>query len=130
MQDFRRAVRDHSPQSPCDWRRGLETEVSLAASHLLAVQSEQVPPEAVSFLCGCWQDQPGSVYKLFAGGVGAFHVETTCPNGHVAMVCGREHIMCGRCRSELEICDSNGVFWRGRSECGAFLWRRAKPEIW
>ena len=33
------------------------------------------------YLCGTWQDQHGSVYKLSLGRQGTFHVETTRPNG-------------------------------------------------
>ena len=68
MQEFRRALRDQAPQSPIDWLGGPEEA-----------------PAAASFLCGSWQDQRGSVYKLLPGREGTSHVETTRPSGQDAL---------------------------------------------
>ncbi len=124
MQEFRRVLRDQAPQSPIDWLGGVEAEEPPAAA-------------AASFLCGCWEDQRGSVYKLLPGREGAFHVETTRPSGQtrftrdlvrVALARGREKTIWGCCRYELERCGSNALLWRGLSERDTFLWRRVVPE--
>ncbi len=135
LKDFRRAIRDQAPQSPLEWLGGLEAPAAVASPR--DCESAEELPAAVSFLCGCWKDQRGSVYKLAPGRAGAFHVETTRPNGQrrytrdlvrVAMVRGSEKAIWGRCRYELEHCGSNALLWRGRSECDAFLWCRVIPR--
>ena len=132
MQDFRRAIRDQAPQNAPEWLEAQGSEITPAISPI-DVESTDESPTDLAFLCGCWEDQRGSVYTLSPGRAGAFHVETTRPNGQQrytrdlvrsALVRGRQATIWGRCRYELECRGSNTLLWRGLSEHDVFLWHR------
>ena len=133
IQYFRRALRDHIVQSPAEWLGGLlEAEVTPTTSFSeLDIDNDSSAVEI--YLCGTWQDQHGSVYKLSLGRQGTFHVETTRPNGRqrytrdlvsVVATRGNHKIIWGRFRYEMERHDSNALFWRGFSEHDVFIWHR------
>ena len=133
MQDFRRALRDQVRQSTLEWLgESLESEAPPAVSPIDFEGADESPVVGI-YLCGSWQDQRGSLYKLTPGCAGAFHVETTRPNGQrrytrdlvrITLVRGRQETIWGRCRYELERRGSNALLWRGLSEHDVFLWRR------
>ena len=116
-QAFHRSLRNQAQQSPIEWLGGFNTE--------------ELP--AHGFLSGNWQDQRGSIYKLFPGSGGFLHVETTRPCGEmrytrdllkVTMVRGHEKTIWGCCRYELERRGPDELLWRGKSANDVFSWRR------
>jgi hypothetical protein len=131
VQDFRRALRDGVPQNPIAWPE--------AANPLGEFREKEAEGLHVTmrFLCGCWVDQSASFYKLSPGPGGALHVETTRPSGQkrftknlvrVAVVCGCEMGIWGRCRYVLERCGPNSLLWHGWLDHDTFAWRRVISE--
>ena len=135
VQDFRRALRDQVPQGSHEWiGKPLESEIFPAANPI-HFESTDESPVAVDLICGCWRDQRGSVHKLSLGRAGAFHDETTRPNGQrcytrdlvrVALVRGRQTAFWGRCGYELERRGSNALLWRGFSVHDVFFWHNIR----
>ena len=116
-QALRRPIHDQAQQSRIDW--------------LERPSTQEIPVQI--FLIGTWQDQRGSIYKLFPGGDGFLHVETTRPCGQmrytrnllrVTMVRGHQKTIWGCCRYELERRGPNELLWRGKSAKDVFSWRR------
>ena len=119
-----------------EFRQALRGEV-LRQSAASAPERTERSSAAVSFLCGCWQDQRGSIYKITPGCDNAFHVETMRPKGHchytqdlvcIATIDGRETTTWGSCRYELERRGSSGLLWHGASKHDVFLWQRVEDS--